>query len=383
VNPWDIKEDRDDSPGSQIEQEFKATVEQPSEIPKATQSLFMTELNSFQPPEVQSSKPQIESTPLESFATPSLHDVEMQDYQSPYPPVQSESTLSRVDVNLQTTLRKLGDPRQEDQLKRAKELSEQAILRKIYEEAHNEAKLTTQISTSDTNSPIPHVEETVIRSPSPEPMMTDLPSHHQEEKLASQIHLSTVMTSAAEIRSPEWSVFDPSNDGKVSVVADPESLEAVRQQRVKDYDSSILDSILAIRSQLVEETQPTPAELKAQNFGHIDPRLKWPKEHSDEWLAEKKKEIEARGGRKANFGKLLTPQVVKERRERGWNIHQNKAVVHDAKSEQGARVLEELFGIKNVDDLEPGVRNGQLVMMERPVDENGKKRRKPRIYTVG
>jgi hypothetical protein len=40
-------------------------------------------------------------------------------------------------------------------------------------------------------------------------------------------------------------------------------------------------------------------------FMHIDPRLHWPQPHSDEWHAKKQEEIKARGGRKANFGKVV------------------------------------------------------------------------------
>jgi hypothetical protein len=42
-----------------------------------------------------------------------------------------------------------------------------------------------------------------------------------------------------------------------------------------------------------------------------------------------------------------------------------------------------LFGVKDIDDLEPGVRGGQLVMVEKDVDGEGKKRSKPAVYVVG
>jgi hypothetical protein len=38
---------------------------------------------------------------------------------------------------------------------------------------------------------------------------------------------------------------------------------------------------------------------------HIDPRLHWPQPHSKEWHEKKQEEIKARGGRKANFGKIV------------------------------------------------------------------------------
>jgi hypothetical protein len=52
------------------------------------------------------------------------------------------------------------------------------------------------------------------------------------------------------------------------------------------------------------------------DMGPHRPHVVWPKKHSEEWRAEKIKEIEARVGRKANLGKLLTSQVRKERNER-------------------------------------------------------------------
>ena len=163
----------------------------------------------------------------------------------------------------------------------------------------------------------------------------------------------------------------------------PWSLEAQRQQRAEAFDTSDLDSWLKKQS-LATDDQPTPQELlKTQIWGHIDPQTAWPKEHSAEWLSEKRKEIDARGGRKANFGKLLTAQVIKERKERGWGIHQNKDVVDDENSDVSVKALRELFGIKDIDDLEPGLRNGQLVMVEKAVDQEGKKKKEPAVYVVG
>lgn len=163
-----------------------------------------------------------------------------------------------------------------------------------------------------------------------------------------------------------------------------DSLEAQRQQIAESYDPSVLDSWLKKQSVPVEDYQPAPQELiETQHWGHVDPQVVWPKKHSEEWLAEKRKEIEARGGRKANFGKLLTAQIIKERREKGWGIHQNKDIVDDEKSEEAAKALQELFGIKDIDDLEPSMSGGQLVMVERAVDEEGNRKKNPAVYIVG
>lgn len=166
----------------------------------------------------------------------------------------------------------------------------------------------------------------------------------------------------------------------------PQSLETKRRQKAATFDTSELDSFLAKQAEPESEIQPTPQELaKTQIWGHINPTVIWPKETSEEWYDEKRREIEARGGRKANFGKLLTAQVRKERVDNKWHIHQNSNAVERDVMAETARHMEELFGIK-VDDLVPGVRNGQLVMIEKPMDENGNGRKKKKaaskVYPV-
>lgn len=149
------------------------------------------------------------------------------------------------------------------------------------------------------------------------------------------------------------------NPGPEEVGPRLSSPEAQQQQRVEPFDPSELDSWLERQAQPDSDLQFTPQELmETQIWGHIDPQVVWPKEHSTEWLDQKREEIEARGGRKANFGKLLTQQVIKERKEKGWGIHQNKNVTDNEKSEDAARALQELFGVEDIDDLEPGVGGG-------------------------
>ena len=163
----------------------------------------------------------------------------------------------------------------------------------------------------------------------------------------------------------------------------PQSLEAERQQKAATFDTSELDSFLMKQVEPESDFQPTPHELaETQIWGHINPNKVWPKETSEEWLAEKRQEIDARGGRKANYGKLLTAQVRKERMEKGWHIHQNSEAVPDEKIKETAKRMEELFGIKGIDELIPGVRNGRLVMMEKSAEENGRKKRKVKVYPV-
>lgn len=161
------------------------------------------------------------------------------------------------------------------------------------------------------------------------------------------------------------------------------SLEVERRLKAESYDPSNLDAFIQKQAGSRKDDHPTPEDLlKTQIWGHVDPRESWPKTQSAEWLSEKRKEIEARGGRKVNFGKLLTAQVRKERKENGWSLHQNKEGIDDEKSDVAAIALQELFGIPDIDDLEPSVRDGQLAMKEKAVDREGKNRDHPKVYVA-
>jgi hypothetical protein len=80
---------------------------------------------------------------------------------------------------------------------------------------------------------------------------------------------------------------------------------------------------------------------------HIDPRQHWPQPHSKEWFEKKQKEIMARGGRKANFGKAVErmkargPVTFEDRLPR--KIRENPKWVRALKSleEQGQEVEKE------------------------------------------
>lgn len=192
-----------------------------------------------------------------------------------------------------------------------------------------------------------------------------------------QVHVSPspALTSTS---SPYTSAEDMTLDADATTNALEElPLEALRMHKAVTFDTSELDFFLTKQAEPESDAQPTPQELaETQIWGHIDPRKVWPKEMSEEELAEKRREIDARGGRKANHGKLLTAQVRKERMEKGWHIHQTSEATPDHIISEAARTMEELFGFRGIDDLIPGLRDGQLVMMEKPVDDTGKKKRK-------
>lgn len=150
----------------------------------------------------------------------------------------------------------------------------------------------------------------------------------------------------------------------------PSFLENTRQQRAASFDERAFDKFLS------SQTYETPSNIHRQAWGHIDPRVKWPKQHDESWLEQKREEIEARGGRKANYGKILTSQIVKERRQKGWQIHQTKEVPARLQMGDGSKHMEALFTLPDPSSLEPVLRNGQLFMAEKTLDESGRKRRK-------
>ncbi|KAF7946289.1 hypothetical protein EAE96_009291 [Botrytis aclada] len=122
----------------------------------------------------------------------------------------------------------------------------------------------------------------------------------------------------------------------------PNTIEYQRQLRCLTYDPSVLDHYLDLqkesqaRAEVEKEQNIMPQSdnvVETQIWGNIDPRVVWPKERSENWYEAKRKEIDARGGKKANFGILLTAQVRKERADRGWHLNQNKECVPKADRE--------------------------------------------------
>lgn len=170
----------------------------------------------------------------------------------------------------------------------------------------------------------------------------------------------------------------------------PNSIEAIRAQRAANFDTTELDSFLVKQAQPESDEQPTSKELlNSQVWGHIDPRVAWPKKMTPEQIQEKIKEIEARGGKKANFGKILTAQVRKERAGKGWNIHQTSERRSEEECKEMDRRLDELFGTEGLGNCVPGIRDGRLVMIEQLEPEEPqtgpgrrKKKREPKIYPV-
>lgn len=161
------------------------------------------------------------------------------------------------------------------------------------------------------------------------------------------------------------------------------ALQSIHDAQGKDFDPSDLDHFLAKQAEPRSDKQPTSTELaQTQIWGHIDPRVSWPKKSDEDWLIEKRKEIDARGGRKANFGKHLTAQVRREKTTKGWHMHQTSDPMSEHDWNQRQTFAEELLNAKDCDDLIPRMRDGHLVMMEKHADKNGKKRKTVKYYSV-
>ncbi|EGO60281.1 hypothetical protein NEUTE1DRAFT_127197 [Neurospora tetrasperma FGSC 2508] len=154
------------------------------------------------------------------------------------------------------------------------------------------------ISDSESDSeeqlePEPQVES----GPPPEP--ASVPEPPQQEPQAKRTELQQSQKSQQEVRSRE----------PVPPDIEPEPiLESVSQAQPKP--KLIPQPIANPTPQLSPRKQASPPPKKSPTpvpdeplYAHIDPRIHWPQRHSQEWFEAKQKEIQARGKRKANFGR--------------------------------------------------------------------------------
>ncbi len=325
---WD-HEDRDDSPGSQITQELRANANANSQVVSAE-------------PEV--------PTSIVSFT--SLAEVPEAEYNVPRLQLPDDSSrhLSKPDEEMQ-------------------DAKMSGIIDQLAVKIHH-SPLKSQTSTS-ASSPSHSVAQSFKSFTSGSPQ--------NGRHISVEVEMADVLPKSAQ--------EEPNNP-------DISDLIGV-QPETELYDTGVLDYWIAKQRDAMdndeEEFLSTKELLQSQRWGHIDPRVAWPTTKpplSEEEREAKIKEIEARGGRKANFGKLLTAQVRKERAEKGWDIHQRC----DTRDDEGVRELTmgmgELFAIEGLGNCVPGIRYhkdgvSELVMREREVEpEPGRRRRKPREYPV-
>jgi len=102
------------------------------------------------------------------------------------------------------------------------------------------------------------------------------------------------------------------------------SLEQERLRLIESHDESAFDSWVSNQetqvNPLTEVLQRQQQDEEHSNgepyFGHIDPRLHWTQRRSNQWYSAKQAEIKARGGRKANFGKVAERRAQQQKLEK-------------------------------------------------------------------
>lgn len=155
----------------------------------------------------------------------------------------------------------------------------------------------------------------------------------------------------------------------------PWSLEAKRRAKARNYDPGDLDGILGLNS--LESTESTNIEriVKQDFFRNFDPRIKYKEDKYDlAWLERKKEEIVKRGGRKGQYGKILTPEMIRERLANGWHKYQTMPYPKKQTTKDDIRFLRDFWDLP--EELEPIVHKGKLYMAD--ATENNARGRKKR-----
>lgn len=196
-------------------------------------------------------------------------------------------------------------------------------------------------------------------------------------------------SSASQLQQKETNQEEPTHTAPLYGDYKPNTIEYQRQLRSKTYDSSVLDHYLNLQTESQAQAeyerehnlmpQKSDNAAKAQIWGNIDPRVVWPKEQSESWYEAKRKEIDARGGKKANFGILLTAQVRKERSDRGWHPNQNKDYVPKEERNGGSIFVAD---DDEVGKVELAIRGGKLGVLV-PVVGRDKKAKAEKKFLRG
>ncbi|KAG4412262.1 hypothetical protein IFR04_014611 [Cadophora malorum] len=185
---------------------------------------------------------------------------------------------------------------------------------------------------------------------------------------------SPLSNSSPHLSSPESPNFDDDiEQADTTAAIEPDltaesSQESTLLEMITEFDESELDWCLQKQSQRDPFYEPNPTELlETQIWGIVDPRTVWPQRLSAAQKEQKIREIEARGGRKKNFGKILHPRLVQERSENGWDIHQSREKRDDEETTELTQGLAELFAVPVglLGNCKPKSINGRLVMQER------------------
>lgn len=224
--------------------------------------------------------------------------------------------------------------------------------------------------------------------------MKKLTANRPLEKSPEPEHPGSLIQRSESTSSMELDGPRPTHTAPLYGHYQPHTIEYRRQLRSLTYDPSILDQFLTqqtafqAKAKIKKEQNLMPQPDIAANtqiWGSIDPRIVWPRELSEEWYEAKRKEIDARCGRKANFGILLTQQVRKERKERGWLPNQNKEFASGDGNGNGAEGS--IFvkgGNKDTwEDVELAVRGDVLGVLVPVVGRDGKVKKEKRFVAGG
>lgn len=154
----------------------------------------------------------------------------------------------------------------------------------------------------------------------------------------------------------------------------------------KEYDPTELDAAMArsYRSDL----PLTREEAEGQAWGHIDPRIDWPKtppRFDPVWYAEKQAEIAARGNRKdpRNYRKVWTDAQKKEAREKGL-VHPTylgTREIPDDPANPGLREFREWVHDCQTGNIKPPTAD-ERVVIEKELEAQGFKRQGPRVPRI-
>ncbi|RDW91423.1 hypothetical protein BP5796_02588 [Coleophoma crateriformis] len=210
-----------------------------------------------------------------------------------------------------------------------------------------------------TNEEWPQIEETMGN-----PQNTELPVFQQTSPTPTQfVNLNQGSHSAHKIPSGDDKSQEDAQCEAIIARVHPQSIEARRNTDRNSFQESKLDSFLRAPQILTGKFDQTA-------WGKIQLPIDWPptKALDPMFLENKRKEIAARGNRKSaeRYGKHLTPEVVKFRKEMGWEKHQNRPA--RPASEEVARHMRELFGLPNINNMTPYLYNGKLHMGDKTED---------------
>ena len=138
----------------------------------------------------------------------------------------------------------------------------------------------------------------------------------------------------------------------------PLTFEARNRANASNYDESVLDSYFYHG----RKPPPGPHGLGKIMFLSNCTRSHVVKQvvQDQEWYDHKQAEIKARGGRKGQWGKIITKEMFEERLANGWNKYQNKPI--SEKEQKNGDALLRFFGFP--ENMQPVLHDGKMAMAD-------------------